>query len=134
MVSATVRIAGRRDKGFTLVEAMVAMLILFISMMALLWALTMAVEHNLQNQMTDEAVRIAEDRMNTLRGMAFASLADGNGAVTRNFRSFAIVFTVRWTVQNFSASNSRALRVVVTWNWKGMNHQHSMTSIVSTDV
>ncbi len=112
---------------------MVAMLILFISMMALLWALTMAVDHNLKNQMTDEAVRIAEDRMNALRGTTFAALADGNTTATRYFRNFSVAFTVQWTVQSLSAHNSRAIRVVVTWNWKGMGHQHSITSIVSTD-
>ena len=54
------RIAKLKNRGFTLVEVMVAMLILFIGMMALLWALTAAVEHNLKNQMTDEAVRLGK--------------------------------------------------------------------------
>jgi type IV pilus assembly protein PilV len=134
VVRAIVEIARKRDKGFTLIEVMVAMLILLISMMALLWALSIAVEHNLKNQMMDEAVRIAEDRMNTLRGAAFAGLSDGSAVVARSFRNFAVQFTVRWTVENLSTNNSRALRVVVTWNWKGMDHQHAITSIVSKDV
>jgi type IV pilus assembly protein PilV len=113
---------------------MVAMLILFIGMMALLWALTAAVEHNLKNQMTDEAVRLGEDRMNILRGMDIAALASGNATVVRRFRNTDVPFNVTWTVQNLSASNSRAVRISVTWSWKGTGHQHVVTSIMSRDL
>ncbi len=131
------RIAGRRDRGFTLVEVMVAIGILFISMLALLWALSMAVRHNLNNLMLDEAVRVADQQMNALRNTAFTGLTSSTSTTqvtaTRRFRNTSVDFLVTWNVQNLSASNSRAIQVVVRWSWNGRNHQHSTASIVSVD-
>jgi prepilin-type N-terminal cleavage/methylation domain-containing protein len=127
------RTVRKNRLGFTLVEVMVAILILFVSMMAILYALSMSVEHNLNNIMFDEAVKISDRTMNELRAAAFGSLATGNNTVARRFRGFSITFNVNWTVQNLSA-NSRAIQVIVGWTWKGRNHRHSATSIVSSQV
>ena len=116
---------------------MVAIVILFISMMALLWALSMSVEHNMKNLMMDEAVRIADDQMNSLRNdNSFAALATNAAGVsiTRIFRNAPIIYKVTWNVQNLTANNSRAVQVLVTWSWKGINHQHATSSIVSLDI
>jgi len=129
-------IARSRDSGFTLVEAMVAIVMLFISMMAILWALSMAVQHNMQNLMMDEAVKIGNQQMNTLRDAGFAALATNNVGIsaTRTFRNTNIVYNVTWSVQNLSTSNSRAVQVMVRWVWKNVNHQHAISSIVSVDI
>jgi prepilin-type N-terminal cleavage/methylation domain-containing protein len=121
----------KNNRGFTLIEVMVAIVMLFLSMTATLWALSMAVEHNLKSLMTNEAVQIGEEKMNVLRASAFTAVNTGSDTSIRRFRNFSITFTTNWTVQGLS-TNSRAIQVVVTWTWKGLNHQHSTTSIVST--
>ena len=131
--------AVRKNSGFTLVEAMVAIVILFISMMALLWALSMAVQHNMQNLMMNEAVKIADDQMNSLRtDKAFADLVtDATGvSVFRIFRNSKIEYKVTWAVQDLSAASnhSRVIQVNVNWKWKNSDHRHAISSIVSTDI
>lgn len=130
--------AKRRNSGFTLVEVMVAMLILFISMMAALWALTYSIEHNLETLMLDEAVKIGEQQMTALRSLKFSDLATSTAAtevkITRNFRNFGVLYTVTWNVQNLSTDNSRAIQVLVSWTHKGRKHEHSISTIVSIDV
>ena len=122
----------RKDSGFTLVEVMVAIAILFISMFAVLYALGISVEHNMKNLMTDEAVKISEQTMNELRNSSFGSLADGSQTVSRTLRNVSVSYTVSWVIQNLSA-NSRAIQVEVRWTWKGMNHRHTTASIVSSE-
>ncbi len=125
--------ALRNRKGFTLIEVLVAICILSISMLAILEAVVIAMEHNLNNVSRDESVRIAEAKMNELRNSTFSSLASGASSVTRNFRNLTRTFNVQWTINNLSA-NSIAIVVMVTWTHRGIQHTHSITSMVSTDV
>lgn len=125
--------ALQNKKGFTLIEVLVAICILSISMLAILEAVVITMEHNLNNVSRDESVRIAEAKMNELRNTAFSTLASGSSNVTRNFRNFTRTFNVQWTINNLSA-NSIAIVVMVTWTHRGIQHTHSVTSMVSTDV
>ncbi len=127
------RIVSRNSKGFTIIEVLVAVCILTISMLAILEAVVIAMEHNLNNISRDESVRIAEAKMNDLRNTAFSSLANGSTSVTRNFRNLTRTFNIQWTVSNLSA-NSIAVQVVVNWSHRGIQHSHSITSVMSTDV
>lgn len=120
----------KRNKGFTLVEVMVAIAILMISMLAVLHALGLSVEHNMKNLLMDEAVRISEQTMNELRNQSVLALVNGNTSTSRRFRNITVTFNTNWIIQNLSA-NSRAIQVVVRWTFRGIPHIHSATSIVS---
>jgi prepilin-type N-terminal cleavage/methylation domain-containing protein len=126
-----------KNKGFSLVEVLVAILVLFISMMAVLHALGLSVEHNMKNIIMDEAVRISEQRMNELRNTPITSLVNSNLStqltITRSFRNISINYTVNWIIENFSA-DSRTIQVLVQWRWKNIDHQHTATSIVSSGI
>jgi prepilin-type N-terminal cleavage/methylation domain-containing protein len=124
---------SQKNRGFTLIEVLVAICILVIGMLAVLSALVWTMEQNLNNLSMDETVRIAEETMNGLRNSSFATLTNGNSTVTRNFRNFTRTFNVVWTVTNLSA-RSRTIQVVVSWTHKGILHQHSVTSIMSSEL
>jgi type IV pilus assembly protein PilV len=114
-----------QNKGFTLIEVLIAVVILMIGLLGLLHTVTIAVENNIANSLREEAVRIAGQRMNGglvdtadtfhegLRNTAFDNLVtdpDTNPgvepkpqvcpgfAVKRDFRSFATYYCVKATV------------------------------------
>jgi hypothetical protein len=88
----------------------------------------------MKNFITDEAVRISEQKMNELRNTPIASLASATQSpIPRTFRNVTINYNVTWIVENLSA-DSRAIQVLVQWRWKNIDHQHSATSIVSSGI
>ncbi len=121
------------NKGFTLIEVLVASIILTISTLGTLQAITFSMQHNLSNYSRDESVRIAEQRMNELRDTSFAALATGNSVVTRRYKNVTRTFNVNWTVTSLS-TNSVALQVVVNWTILGKVYSHSITSIISRGI
>ena len=107
-----------KSSGFTLVEVLVAIVFLTISMLAVLHALGLSVEHNMTNIVMDEAVRIAEQRMNELRNTPVTSLVSSTSSaritIARQIRNKSFTYTVDWIVEEFSA-DSRAIQVIVQW-------------------
>lgn len=130
------RIAGKNTKGFTLIELLVAMLVLSIGLMAMLDGLANYMRINIENQMRNEAMRIAEASLETLRNATFDQVKNHTIVIAspeqRKIRNFTIDYTVVWTQTRISDS-SYAIQVSVTWNHRNIAHQHDAASIISTD-
>ncbi len=60
-------------RGMTLIEVMIALMILMVVSMALLQTALLGMKENLRNAIRDEAVNVAEQRMNELRSTPTAS-------------------------------------------------------------
>lgn len=121
------------NKGFTLIEVMVALTILVVAMMGILGAMVLAMQQNLENYSRDESVRIAEQTMNELRDADFATLTSGTSTVNRTYKQRIRSFTVSRTVAQLSA-NSRSVQIQVSWSVNGKVHNHSVTSILSRGI
>ncbi len=61
---------GLNQKGVTLVEVLISLVILLIVFMGLIQASILSINHNLRNAMRDEAVRIASEYMSRARSTA----------------------------------------------------------------
>jgi prepilin-type N-terminal cleavage/methylation domain-containing protein len=123
-------------KGFTLIELMVAMAILFISMTAILDFIVQYHRINLENTMRNEAIRIAEARIENLRNTNFSAITAGAEpapGIQRIIRNLTVNYLVEWTVSPLSG-NSTAVQVKVTWSFKGINHRHDASTIISTEI
>jgi prepilin-type N-terminal cleavage/methylation domain-containing protein len=123
-------------KGFTLIELMIAMAILFISMTAILDFIAQYHRINLENTMRNEAMRIAEARIENLRNTNFSLLATGAEpapGVQRIIRNLTVNYQVTWTVSPLSL-NSTAVQVNVIWSFKGISHRHDASTIISTEI
>ena len=63
------------DQGFTLIELLVSILILTVGLFALLKTVEVATVQNLQNQMRDEGIQIAEGQINHWRAIPFGAIS-----------------------------------------------------------
>ena len=131
-------------RGVSLVEVMIALVVLLLVMTGLLQSALLSIDHNLRNVLRDEAVRIADQRMNGrlmlddnvtfydgLRVIPFSgtpnslsSIATSNWTapvvVTRNFRDLTKPYSVCWRITSIDAETIQ-IEVAVGWNHKGEN-------------
>lgn len=127
----------RKNKGFSLVEVMMAMLILIVGMLGLLQAINVATEFNLKNQLREEAGYVGERTMNELRGRGFDNIFPAYSTVTvpSRIRGASRSFSVQRSSAILSTENglpvSKQLEVVVNWTYKGVTFQNRITSPVT---
>jgi len=126
-----------KNKGFTLIEVIMAMLILMVGMLGLLEAVNVAIEHNLKNQLREEAVNLGQRTISELKGKKFDDILASYSAVSvpSKIRGTSRTYTVTRTSTVLATENllptSKQLEVVVSWNYKGVTFQNRVTTPVS---
>ncbi len=123
-----------------MIELMVAMMITLVGLLGLLQAVDLAMEHNLKNQLRDEAVLVAEQWMGDLKARGFSRLsgvsASGTSFSPRTVGSQLRGRNINYTVNrqcvamNPSATAAR-MTVTVTWIYKGVSYSHTVISLRS---
>lgn len=122
-------------KGVTLVEMMIALVILLLVFLALMQVALVSIDHNLRNALRDEAVSIAEQRLTELRDKPFTdgSLTDtsnsfvSDATIPRTFRDLSINFISTKKIKN--NTTSKDITIKVTWTWKAESFSHTVTTI-----
>ncbi|WP_119332912.1 prepilin-type N-terminal cleavage/methylation domain-containing protein [Geobacter sulfurreducens] len=125
------RTAGPGDKGFTLIEVLVAMVIILVGLLGLLQAVNVSMEHNLRNSLRDEAVRVGESTVYGMRRLTFDNLTgETTLKVNRSLRASTKEYTVK---RNLTDLGGRSTELVVTveWDYRGTTYQHRVSTIIS---
>ena len=123
--------------GFTLIEFLVAIVILMVGMLGLLQSINLAVDKNLETIFRNEAIMLADDRMMRKRSAGFkifsgADTTDVNNGFSQvNVRGILKNYSVSETIQK-TTNNSQQIIVNVSWKKKGTRYSHSVSSFVST--
>jgi type IV pilus assembly protein PilV len=129
----TIALADKR--GFSQVELMISLVLLLLVFLALAQTALVSIDSNMTNILRDEAVSVAEMKMNEARSTGFDTLLAGTTTetVNRDFRSITnFQFTATRTVTDLPPTNpnNKQIDIMVTWNWKGNPYTHSITTIV----
>ena len=124
------------NRGFTLVEVMVAILVMIVGMLGLLEMINVTLQNNLKNQLRAESVRVGERCMAQLRGRAFDNIFGSYTVVPSKIRGSAINYSVERSTQvlatdGHSNPTSRQLTVVVKWGFKNISSQNTVVSVVA---
>jgi len=135
-------------KGVTLVEVMIALVILLLVFLALMQTALVSINANMNNVLRDEAVSIAEQRMNEARSIPYDTLLSDaaaiptpndcpttfttGGRVQRNFRNIMNKdFCTHMTVTTLGAAgDARQVNIQVIWSWKGEAFSHTITTLI----
>jgi len=123
----------RNNSGFTLIEFLVAIVILMVGMLALLQTINLAINHNLQNQYRNEAAVIADSEMAVMLAKGFERVSTSTMQALR-LKSYSSGFTLR----NYSVvrtgttySNSKEVTYRVSWRYRGGKYEQGITSVIT---
>lgn len=129
------------QRGFTLVEVMVAVLIMTIGLLALLQTVGVSLEYNRSNKFRNDAITFADDAVGTAKASAFNSVITSTVSKTNKsglgFVNYSVANTVTSLTGNSLATNqisgAKRLLVTVSWREKGARKTHSIsTTIIET--
>lgn len=129
-----------KDAGFTLVEFLVAMVILSVGLLGLLQAVTYTIEHNMETQLRDEAVRLADERISMEKSKVFDAISTGSDAKTEesvkvnlvsSFKNYSIVKQAD-TLAN--STNTKTIQIDIIWKYKGKRFRHVVSTLVAKSV
>jgi type IV pilus assembly protein PilV len=112
-----------RSKGFSLVEVLIALLILAISLLALAGLMVTTTRNSSFGGHMTEASTFAQDKLEQLRVSPWAGVATGNDTIQS---STGITYTRNWTVTANGDGNQRWVSITLTWTDPTQNSNHSM--------
>lgn len=122
---------SQNNDGFTLIEFLVAIVILMVGMLGLLQAVNVAIKSNMQNQIRNEALLVAD------HAMAY-ELAKGFDAVSTSTKNVVAQRPVLNAFKNFSVvrtgtpfPNSKEIRFEVSWRYNGVRYTHDAGGVIS---
>ncbi len=120
------------DKGFTLIEALIAITLMALMVLALYRSAALIMSRNIENTMADTCVKVANEKIEELRNAPFSSLHQGTitDNVTREVRNFTRTFErttvlVKWDT---------LFTVTVTVKWRLHDGEKEHTCSLSTAI
>ncbi len=136
------RIVWQDNRGFTLIEVMIAFVIIQIVMLGLLSVAAQVIQVSVTNIVRDEGIKVAEEVMAEVRSLPYDRIytmtygtlrreIDPNSSVTnvtRNFRHFTVTYNPNITVTTYA--DAKRVDVTVTWSYRETNYSHTISSLV----
>jgi len=119
-------IFGNNHRGFTIIETMIAVFLLSVVIIGLASLATTNIKTNDFSETVTSATTLARDKIEELRGTAYARLANGSDA--------SDIYVRNWTVVSSSPpSNYRTITVTVQWTWQWQRHSVELKTIRAAD-
>jgi type IV pilus assembly protein PilV len=131
-MNATLATSPKNRPGFTLVEVMMAMLVMTVGLLGLLQSVNVAYEHNLRNRLREQALVVGEEQMNLLRSRSLPVDTPylNRTTVVRVLPGLQKSFTV--TSESEPMSTTQRLKVTVRWGFKNLSTTHVVFSLKKT--
>ncbi|MBJ6749005.1 type IV pilus modification PilV family protein [Geomonas anaerohicana] len=120
------------DAGFTMVEVLVAMVIMAVSLLGLLEVIGTSTVSNVKNQLRDDAVLIGEAQMAELIRLPQSALVPVQTlTVPGRMRGGDKPYAVTREAQRLSTSDSYQFIVKVKWAYKNVTSFHEVRTVRS---
>ncbi|MDA8424266.1 MAG: prepilin-type N-terminal cleavage/methylation domain-containing protein [Nitrospiraceae bacterium] len=120
----------RDNRGMTLIEVLIAFVLVAITAAALMKTTLLAMNVNVINEMRDEAVNVAEQQMNDLRNTPFVSLSTGTEPpITRSIRGITCSYSPQVTVTDIN-DQSKEVSLTISWSYRSQQYQHTIATVL----
>ncbi|HEY3308488.1 MAG TPA: prepilin-type N-terminal cleavage/methylation domain-containing protein [Desulfuromonadaceae bacterium] len=123
--------ARSSESAFTLIEFLVAIVILMVGMLGLLQMVNVSLNHNLQNQLRNEAVNVLDAEMSKeiAKGYNAGAITVRNYTASRQILGAYKLYSVAQT--GSTLQNSRQVGFQVSWRHKGIRYTHEASSVLT---
>jgi type IV pilus assembly protein PilV len=125
----------KNGKGFTLIEIMIAILLLVIALVGLASVTVSVIKGNDLSRMVTTATTLAKDKMEEIKNLSATSA--GYDALAGSSDTVEAIYTRAWTVGAVGAiapdndtTKMKKITVTVTWTWNGQSHNVTLNTIV----
>lgn len=116
----------RRSRGFTLVEMIVAILLIGVGLMGLAAISSTVTRANVQSSALTAGSALAQERIERLRTEAYSAIVNGNDTRVVD----GVTYTRTWEVTNDTPNvGLKTVAVTVSWNERGRVHSTTLRTI-----
>lgn len=140
--------APSNNQGFTLIEFLVAIVIMMVGLMALLQCVNVAIVRNLENQYRDGAVSLADERLAAETAKTFTLISSAEVSrlviprpINNTFKNYSVIRSGS-TMPDVSGLPladrdssddvySKIVNIRVSWRYKNNRFEHTMSGMAS---
>lgn len=119
----------KKSKGFSLIEVLIALVILAIALLALAGLMVQSTNSNSWGSHLTEASTLAQDKLEELR-MARWTALDSEPFTDVRTGSTGTNYTRTWTVDTNTAGNLKTVSISISWTDK-TNHTITILSAIT---
>ncbi|MBJ6749611.1 prepilin-type N-terminal cleavage/methylation domain-containing protein [Geomonas anaerohicana] len=127
----------RNNDGFTLVEVLVAVVILAVGMFGVLQSINVSLQYNLKNELRNEGNRIGEKYMADLRGKTFDKLSTAYttfneaGKIRSGTKNYTVERATQILAYDGLQPSTKQVTVIVKWSYRNMTTMNRVVSVVA---
>jgi len=117
----------RKPKGFTLIEVLVALVILSISLLAIAGFMFTTTKNNAFGAHMTEATTFAQDKIEELKTSAWENMVSGSD---QKRGSTGINYSRNWTITESETRDLRAITLIINWSDR-FNHSIKLFTVIA---
>ena len=123
------------DKGFSLLEVLVAVVIFAVGILAMAALQLTAIKGNHFSNNLTEATTIAQEKLEELIQTDYSLSNAGEPLAPGNHSETQGIYTIDWTVQdNTPIQDTKTILITVRWTERGQQHQTTLRLIKSSAI
>jgi type IV pilus assembly protein PilV len=117
----------RKPKGFTLIEVLIALVILSISLLALAGFMVTTTKNNAFGAHMTEATTFAQDKLEELKISQWENMVSGSD---QRKGSTGINYSRNWTVAESETRDLRTITITINWSDR-FNHSIKLFTVIA---
>ena len=123
----------KSNKGFTLVELLVSMVIIAICVIGLMNLSIVITKNNVRNEIRNKAVEIVTNYVDNMTDQNFGDITVENlptYTYTTTIRSFQFPYTISGNVTSPS-TDEKDINATISWTYRGKNYSYNIETVVT---